>query len=215
MPVPRVRLTVRRVLILVALVAVCLRGSLRVSDRLPDGWDAREFEAAVREWVAPEVQAELEVELLAWCTREDDRPLRYDSALAWARIEDRKQARWALLELYRHPRKGAQWHLSRTSHSPVPLRHFDRPPTNKDVYDFTDNTHRGDFFGPPLPGFRALNSRVRMGAWYRCVGEMPTRFYSLSSPPDVDRPDHRRCRHRGIAWGRDGDGRSSSSRVGP
>jgi hypothetical protein len=177
MRLPCVRFTVRRLIVLTAIAATCMWLMLSVSERLPDGWDANEFEKAVRGWVSREGQVNVEIELLAWCTREDDRPLLYDSALAWARIDDRKQVRWALLELYRHPRDDAEWHLSFRSHSPIPVRHFDRQPSNTDIYRFVDEVYNCSFFRPPDSAFRTLNSRVRRVAWYRTVGEMPTRFF--------------------------------------
>jgi hypothetical protein len=173
----RMRFTLRRVIILIALAAVCLWLALHVSEKLPDGWDAREFETAVRQLVAPEGRANVKIELLAWCTREDGRPHRYDSALAWARIEDQDQVRWALLELYRHPRDSAEWHLSIVSHSPIPVQYFHRQPSNSDIYRFVDGVSWGSLFKLPVSEFHTLNSRVRWGAWYRSVGEAPTRFF--------------------------------------
>lgn len=173
----RMRFTLRRAIILAALTGVCVWWGLRVSEKLPDGWDAREFETAERGVVAAEGQPHVNIELLAWCTREDDRPLLYDSALAWARIEDQDQVRWALLELYRHPRDGAEWHISIASHSPIPVQYFHQKPSNSDIYRFVDGVRWGSFFKRPDFDFRTLNSRVRWGAWYRSVGEMPTRFF--------------------------------------
>jgi hypothetical protein len=183
----RVRFTVRRLIIVIALTAVCMWWALHVSERLPDGWNTRKFETAVteviareeaiarKEAIAQEGKANVKIELLAWCTREDDRPLLCDIALAWARIEDQNQVRWALLELGRNPRESAEWHLAVVTHSPRPVKFFNRPPSNSDIYRFVDGMVKHIFH--PLYRFRTLNSRVRCRTWYRSVGEMPTRFF--------------------------------------
>ena len=82
MKLPRVRITVQRVTMLMALTALCMSGVLHVSEGLPDGWDAKEFETAVKRVVDPQSQANVTIEILAWSTQEDDRPLLVDSALA-------------------------------------------------------------------------------------------------------------------------------------
>jgi hypothetical protein len=151
--------------------------ALHVSDRLPDGWDAREFETAVRNVVARDGRATT-VELLAWRTEEAvDRHLVYDLALAWARIEDLNHLRWALLVVYRHPQDSAKWHLAKVTHSPSPVKYFNGQPSNADIYRFDDGVFMHPVFKPATDGFRTLNSRVRCRTWYRCVGELPTRFF--------------------------------------
>ncbi len=171
------RVSVRCLIIVVALTSVCIWWALRVSERLPDDWDAREFEAAVRDVVDLHGRATVTVELLAWSTQEDDRPLLVDAALAWARIEDQNQVRWALLELYRHPRDSPEWHLSRLSHGPDPVKYFNRQPSNSDIYRFDDGVF-GGILKAAWGGFHTLNSRVRYRTWFRSVGQIPTRFPS-------------------------------------
>ena len=170
---PVVRISVR---LTVVLVALGLGGWVRVADRLPDDWDAKEFEAGVERAIEHDGQS-VEADVLAWVTEEDDRPLRYDSALAWARVESRGEVRWALLLVYRHPLDDPQWHVAWITHTPLPIRGFERPPDNTEIYKFVDEANMGKFFKTGQNGFRTLNSRVRRPTWYRRVGEMPTRFF--------------------------------------
>lgn len=173
----RIGVSVRCMIVLVALAAVGMVVLLRLSDPVPARWDPSKFRSAVIDVVDPEGRCKVDIELLAWRTEEDERPLLVDSALAWARMENGKKVRWALLELYRHPRESAEWHLSTASHTPDPVQVFERPPGNDEIDRFVDGLLFSDFFGPSSSGFRTLASGVRMSTWYHAVGERPTRFF--------------------------------------
>jgi hypothetical protein len=164
---------------LMALVAVSAAASffwLRSIDQVPEGWEPSEFRAAVARAVDPDRRARVEVEMLAWSTQEDDRPHRFDSALAWARIETREEVRWALIEMYRHPLERPQWYVSGTDHGPTPLRYYVNPPRNLEVHAFVDALHLSDFFGTE-PHFRRLAAAVRRLTWRITIGENPTRCF--------------------------------------
>lgn len=177
MRMPRVRVTVRLMLALVAVVAVGLAWVRHFSGRLPAGWDPEEFQYAVRQQVDPDGRAKVRAELLAWHIMEDDRPLLVDSALVWACVESDKDVRWALLELYRHPRDSPHWYLSDVSHGPRALEFFNQPPKNAEIYRFVDRLFYDDFFKQPSPGFHNLSSEVCTRTWLSVTGEQPTRFF--------------------------------------
>ncbi len=178
MKVPRVLIATSTTMVLVAVAAVTIFLWLRHTDPVPEDWNPAEFRAAVARWVDPDGEAQVDVELLAWSTQEDDRPhpLLLTSALAWARIETRQETRWALALLYRHPRAGPEWHISDESHGPIPVRYYVNRPRNLEVYAFLDS-ERPSFFKTPGFGFRILSSAVRKLTWHDATGERPGRFY--------------------------------------
>jgi hypothetical protein len=180
MRLPRVRLTVKRMVVLIAVTAGALWYALRLSDPYPAGWDVVEFRSAVKAAVDPEGKGKVDIELLAWHTMEDDRPrqLRVDCGLAWSRVETRRKVRWALVFLFRHPKKGPRWRLSFITDVPWhPVRYFERPPGNDEIYAFVDSEPGDGFFKKPSSGFRNLSAAVRVMTWNAVVGERPTRFF--------------------------------------
>lgn len=174
------RLTVRRLIVLMGLVTVGTWWLVGYSERLPSGWDRKAFEDSVRRILLnrrPVAGVTVDVELLAWSTNEDDRPLLYDQALVWARINDGDRDRWAILMMYRHPSEDREWYLSIMTHSKFPVEYFDRAPRNAEVHEFIDQSIHPNFFAMNPDGFRTLDHRVRRWAWYRAIGELPTRSY--------------------------------------
>ncbi len=136
MRLPRVRFTVRRMIVAVALVAGAVFISLWLTDPYPEGWKSEEFNSVIRHAVNPDGKGNVEPELLAWSIREDDRPLLVDNALVWARVETGSDVKWALLLLYRHPRIGPAWFVSSYSHGPTAVQFYMNPPRNLEVYAF-------------------------------------------------------------------------------
>jgi hypothetical protein len=167
-------------IVAVAVIAGAMSWLLRQTGPLPARWSSETFESAVRRAVDRGQEGKVEIRLLAWKTEEDDRPLLVDSALAWCRVESEDNVSWALVLLFRHPRDGPQWHLSEIYDHPwSPVRFYDHPPRNTDVYQFLDSEPHRPFFRvnrSGSAGFHILSSGVRVISWYSAIGERPTRF---------------------------------------
>ena len=112
MRLPRPRISVRFLIVIVAILAGVMAMLLRMLDPLPPDWKLDDLDPMVRARVGLDGPGKVDLRLLAWKREEDDRPLLVDCALAWCRLESEGQTRWALLHLYRHPRDGRQWHFS-------------------------------------------------------------------------------------------------------
>jgi hypothetical protein len=173
------RITVRTMIVAVAVVAVALQQLLWRADPLPANWNPDEFGSAVREAVDRSGEGNVDARLLAWKSHVDDRPLYVDEALAWCRIEIKGKDRWALVRLCRHPGDGPKWYPSMIYDHPwTPVRFYERPPGNAEVYDFVDAYPLGQFFGAVGPNFRLLSAGVRVTTWYSAIGQRPIRFFA-------------------------------------
>lgn len=83
------------------------------SSCLPAGWRVREIAAAA---LQPNERLE-EAHVLRWRIAEDERPLRVENALLWARVHGWPAGRktWVLANVFRHPREKQpppQWALA-------------------------------------------------------------------------------------------------------
>lgn len=177
-----------------AFVLLQARASEDTLDQLPP-WNYSELVQAATEGLASgEVK---DVRLLAWHTQEDGRPIRFDAALMWLHIERQDTGeQWILLKLGRNPtEEGArrEWGLTFEGHQWSPVKLFDNPPRNRDVYTFLKDHWEFNPDGRTVPSmrlsddgkwipsrytrFRILRAGVRSKTWRSVIGDDPTQFH--------------------------------------
>ena len=118
------------------------------------------------------------VRLLAWHTLElldaEDRPYRINAALLWIEFSvSSGKKKWALLDLYEH--SSGKWFPSEvfTNTGWFPLRVFNFPPRNQQVYQFLQYW---EF--QPKKG-KLVAAAIRKQTWQKVIGAAPTKDYAL------------------------------------
>lgn len=154
---------------------------------LPPGWKLSEIEKAT-----PPYGVEGKLDVLAWQIREDDRPLRVECCLVLKVLpEERKEGRWYLAQLYRHPHlDDAKWqlgivHAHGPAERPFPgrdihhIKRFKERPNNKAVYDSLG--FEGVHWQFELEeGWSYVGCSVCEEVWQAALGEKPTRFFGAA-----------------------------------
>jgi hypothetical protein len=127
----------------------------------PSGWVV---DAMVSRELGPEDRppgAAVRARLLRWRIKEDDRPLRVESAIVQVEVRAAgAPPHWLLLEVFRHPRDAHGhadvWRLSQIADTPVTgVRRFAAPPTAAELERFLAEGGWND-----ISGFRELGSGV-------------------------------------------------------
>jgi hypothetical protein len=150
-------------------------------DALP-GWSYMSMVAPAADLLRTRYGAtDLTVRLLAWLTMENDRAgLKVDEALLWYSYFHSGTRHWALAHVFRHPyhpHRGERWELNWVTDTPwQPIRVYERPPTNADVYAFT-REHWS--WGDPPPFFIVLGAAVRERTWRSTIGEEPMKGFKV------------------------------------
>jgi hypothetical protein len=133
--------------------------------------------AAVLEGLKLNSRKVRDLRLLAWHGMSDDRPVHVEQALFWADLSNQDSGkRWSLVQIGRNPDRGdvfASWGLYIVMDTPwQPVKSFDHPPNNIDVYSFLQFWS----FAPDKP-WRLLTCGVREQTWKYVTGELPTKLY--------------------------------------
>ena len=127
-----------------------------------------------------------ECRLLAWYRIRDNRPWYADNALFWSKVKTDKGIRWALVHMARNPMekvadKMRAWHSYFVYDARNEwLLYFDRPPTNRDVYD-----KMRYFIFEPMRDWVIYDSKILVAEWIVAIGEMPNK--SFSNRPSLTR----------------------------
>jgi hypothetical protein len=148
-------------------------------DPLP-AWNYTQLRDAAVGILHAETPNHVLVRLLTWHTAElkgwHDKPYRIDAALLWLRFSNAKgKEQWALMDLYFHP--GGVW-LEDVGLDPKypPVRLFDSPPHNSQVYAFLK-------YWPFNPSrSKIVAGAVREKTWKQAIGESPTKSYLIRNP---------------------------------
>lgn len=182
---------------LVLVLALAFVGASCASDAKDDldplpSWNYAEMMARATAGIPPsQVKG---ARLLAWHTQEDGRPVRFDAALIWLHVAPTpKPDVWLLVMLARHPLDaGAVWVTSFQGHQWSPVKVYDHPPRNEEVYSFIeghwdfepDNSVteglklvNNKWVRVRRAGFSILASAVRSKTWNYVIGEMPVKFH--------------------------------------
>lgn len=186
--------TTRRRLVVVAAAGIFLLACNSSPPAVP--WDTarmtRELTADLRRFEGFTSEFEL-VEVLAWRvdsrvdSREDN--ARVEVALVWGRLPEKDgQARWTLIQGFRHPAGANTWYRSlviRELKAPLMqprpgeesdgtwhgFQRYRHAPTTAEICEFAavDFFARGDDRG----GYRRVAGDIRKQAWLRVAGEEP------------------------------------------
>jgi len=153
-------------------------------DPLPP-WNYSEMAAVTVANLPTESATIVDLRILAWQGMIDDRPVHVEQVLFWAELKLKAGAKqWALVQLGRNPDRAdafGEWGLYLVTDTPWnPVKLFDHPPENKDVYSFLENWP----FSPQAP-WRLLSAGVRRRTWRYATGMEPTTVYprALSNNP--------------------------------
>jgi hypothetical protein len=149
---------------------------------LPKGWTVEQMLPAIPSDIEGHFPGILNptAHVLAWKMEEDNRPWHVENCLLWVSGNNLKgNKRWALARLgrgwserFKSDRINWDLYFIMDGHA-HPFKVFERPPTNRDVYDFLEKAEWK--FG--TPDWEIIDARVCRKTWMEVIGEAPTKFF--------------------------------------